>query len=73
VQADVAALDRAAPELPHLGVSGEFRVPPQRRQEFLTELRATLENLFARYSGSEGDAFKLALACYPRPPEEARE
>jgi DNA-binding transcriptional ArsR family regulator len=73
VQADVAALDRAAPELPSIGVSGEIRVPPQRRQEFLTELRATLENLFTRYGGSEGDAFKLALACYPRPPEEARE
>lgn len=67
VQADVAALDRAAPELPSIGVSGEIRIPPQRRQEFLAELRGTLQDLFARYGGAEGDAFKLAMACYPHP------
>lgn len=65
VQADVAALDRGRPELPSLAVSGEIRVPPQRRQEFLAELRETLQDLFTRYGGAEGDGFKLALACYP--------
>src|SRR5690606_36127974 len=39
VQSDIAALDRSAPELPSIGVSGEIRVPPERRQEFLDELR----------------------------------
>ena len=66
VQADVAALDRSAPELPSIGVSGEIRVPAERRQEFLHDLQSTLQDLFARYGGAEGDAFKLAVACYPK-------
>ncbi|MFG2000864.1 helix-turn-helix domain-containing protein [Spirillospora sp. NPDC048911] len=66
VQSDVATLDRAAPELPSIGVSGEIRVPVERRQEFLDDLRTTLQDLFTRYGGAEGDAFKLAVACYPK-------
>ncbi|WP_188191501.1 ArsR/SmtB family transcription factor [Nonomuraea sp. SYSU D8015] len=66
VQADIAALDRSAPELPSIGLSGEIRVRPEDRQEFLTELRTTLQELFTRYGGAEGDAFKLALVCYPK-------
>lgn len=66
VQQDVAALDRTRPELPSIGVSGEIRVPAERRQEFLTDLRTTLQDLFTKYGGADGDAFKLALACYPK-------
>ena len=66
VQADIAALDRTAPELPSIGVSGEVRVPPERRQQFLADLRTALQDLFTRYGGAEGDAFKLAVACYPK-------
>jgi DNA-binding transcriptional ArsR family regulator len=66
VQADVATLDRATPELPSIGVSGEIRVRPEQRQEFLDDLRTTLQDLFTRYGGTEGDAFKLAVACYPK-------
>jgi DNA-binding transcriptional ArsR family regulator len=66
VQAEVAALDRSAPELPSIGVSGEIRVRPQDRQAFLDDLRQTLQELFTRYGGAEGDAFKLAVACYPK-------
>ncbi|MGV9978493.1 helix-turn-helix domain-containing protein [Micromonospora wenchangensis] len=66
VQADVAALDRDAPELPSIGVSGEIRVPAERRQDFLHDLQSTLQDLFTRYGGVEGDAFKLAVACYPK-------
>lgn len=66
VQSDIAALDRSAPELPSIGVSGEIRVPPERRQEFLDELRTALQTLFTRYGGAEGDAFKLVVACYPK-------
>ncbi|MEU1811216.1 helix-turn-helix domain-containing protein [Micromonospora aurantiaca (nom. illeg.)] len=66
VQADIAALDRTAPELPSIGVSGEIRVPAERRQEFLHDLQTTLQDLFTRYGGVEGDAFKLAVACYPK-------
>jgi hypothetical protein len=66
VQADIAALDRTAPELPSVGVSGEIRVAAERRQEFLDDLHSVLEDLFTRYGGAEGDAFKLAVACYPK-------
>jgi DNA-binding transcriptional ArsR family regulator len=66
VQAEVAQLDRTAPELPSIGVSGQIRIPPERRQEFLDDLTTTLQDLFTRYGGAEGDAFRLAVACYPR-------
>jgi DNA-binding transcriptional ArsR family regulator len=71
VQTDIAALDRSAPELPSIGVSGEIRVPPDRRQEFFQDLRTTLQDLFERYGGAEGDAFKLAVACYPKGDQES--
>jgi DNA-binding transcriptional ArsR family regulator len=66
VQSDIAALDRSKPELPSIGVSGEIHMTPERRQAFFDELQRTLQDLFTRYGGSEGDAFKLALACYPK-------
>lgn len=66
VQADVAGLDRGAPELPSIGVSGHIRVPPERRQDFLDELRIALQTIFTRYGGAQGDAFKLVVACYPQ-------
>ena len=66
VQADVAGLDRTAPELPSVGVSGQLRLRPDQRQQFFDELRTVLQDLFTRYGGTEGDAFKLAIACYPR-------
>ncbi|MEO5874216.1 MAG: helix-turn-helix domain-containing protein [Streptosporangiaceae bacterium] len=66
VQADVAGLDRTRPDLPSIGVSGDIRVKPEQRQEFLDELKITLQDLFARYGGAEGDALKLVVACYPK-------
>ncbi|HET6833191.1 MAG TPA: hypothetical protein VFH30_04940, partial [Acidimicrobiales bacterium] len=67
VQADVAALDLSRPDLPSIGVSGDIRVRPEQRAAFLDELQHLLRDLFTRYGGSEGDAFRLALACYPSP------
>ena len=66
VQADVAALDLTRPDLPSIGVSGDIRVHPEQRTAFLDELQQTLQDLFTRYGGAEGDAFRLAVACYPR-------
>ena len=66
VQADVAALDLTRPDLPSIGVSGDIRVRPDQRAAFLDELQRTLQDLFTRYGGSEGDAFRLAVACYPK-------
>src|SRR5258707_10896528 len=65
VQADVAALDRTTPDLPSIGVSGEIRVRPEDRPAFLADLRQTLQDLFTRYGGAQGGAFRLAVACYP--------
>jgi hypothetical protein len=52
-----------------VGVSGEIRVLPEHRQQFLNDLQSVLQNLFTRYGGAEGDAFKVAVACYPKGPE----
>jgi DNA-binding transcriptional ArsR family regulator len=68
VQAEVAALDLSRPDLPSIGVSGDIRVRPDQRAAFLDELQHLLQDLFTRYGGAEGDAFRLALACYPSPP-----
>ena len=66
VQADVAALDLTRPDLPSIGMSGDIRVRPEQRTAFLDELQRTLQDLFTRYGGADGDAFRLAVACYPR-------
>ena len=66
VQADVAALDLTRPDLPSIGVSGDIRVRPEQRKAFLDELQQTLQDLFTRYGGADGDAFRLAVACYPK-------
>ena len=62
VQADVAALDLTRQDLPSIGVSGDIRVRPEQRKAFLDELQQTLQDLFTRYGGAEGDAFRLAVA-----------
>jgi DNA-binding transcriptional ArsR family regulator len=66
VQADIAALDLTRPDLPSIGVSGDIRVRPEQRTAFLDDLQRTLQDLFTRYGGSEGDAFRMAVACYPK-------
>lgn len=85
VQSDVAALHAQAArriagrepdvdesDLPSLGVSGEIRVRPDRRPEFMADLKAALRDLFTRYGGADGDAFKLAVACYPDRDDDTR-
>lgn len=69
VQTEIAGLG-AGTDLPSVGISGEIRIRPERRQAFLDELRGTLQELFTRYGGAEGDAFRLAVACYPAAPSE---
>jgi hypothetical protein len=66
----VGELDADEPDLPSLGVSGEIRVRPDRRPEFMADLKAALQHLFTEYGGAEGDAFKLAVACYPDRPHD---
>lgn len=70
VEPDAAEPDTSEPDLPSLGVSGEIRVRPDRRPEFMADLKAALQDLFTKYGGAEGDAFKLAVACYPDRPHD---
>jgi hypothetical protein len=53
-------------ELPSLGIAGEVRLAPERRAAFLDDLRAALQDVLTRYGGKEGQAFRIALACYPK-------
>jgi hypothetical protein len=41
------------------------RLQPERRHDFLTDLRAAIEGVLTRYGGAEGAPFRIALACYP--------
>jgi len=66
VQADVAALDLTRPDLPSIGVSGDIRVRPEQRKAFLEELQQTLQDLFTRYGGAEGDAAATAPVSVAR-------
>jgi DNA-binding transcriptional ArsR family regulator len=66
VQDDLVALRHGEGALPTLGVSGEIQLRPEGRQAFLDDLRTTLQDLFARHGGSEGEILKLAVACYPK-------
>ncbi|WP_063036238.1 winged helix-turn-helix domain-containing protein [Nocardia grenadensis] len=65
VQRDVADIDLTHPDLPSLGISGQIALHPDQRAEFLTDLQAALQRLFTKYGGSDGESFKLAVACYP--------
>jgi DNA-binding transcriptional ArsR family regulator len=65
MQSDLARLARGTGERPSLGMSGEVRLAPGQRQEFLAELRDAVEGLLAKYGGGEGAPFRIAFACYP--------
>lgn len=65
IQHDIATL-RPRPEgLASIGMHGEIRIRPERRAAFLHDVQTTLQELFARHGGTDGDAFTLAVACYP--------
>jgi DNA-binding transcriptional ArsR family regulator len=73
VQAEVAALDRTRPDLPSIGVSGEIRVLPEHRAAFLDVQPQTRHDHFTRKGRAEGDAFRLAVACYPKGAPDERD
>ncbi len=64
VQADIGTLASSRRATPSLGMSGEIRLIAERRDEFLRDLRAALEEVLSRYGGDSGDRFRIALACY---------
>src|SRR6201987_3333877 len=47
-------------------VPGNIRIRPEQPKAFRDELQQMLQDLFTRYGGAEGDAFRLAAACYPK-------
>jgi DNA-binding transcriptional ArsR family regulator len=65
LQTDLARLALRSGDRPSLGLSGEVRLAPERRPEFLNDLRAAIEGVLTRYSGAEGASYRIALACYP--------
>jgi DNA-binding transcriptional ArsR family regulator len=72
VQSDLVRLQgRPTGDHSTLGVSGEIRLRPGRREAFLDDLRSTLQDLFTRHGGADGEVFRLAVACYLK--EEADE
>jgi DNA-binding transcriptional ArsR family regulator len=73
LQADLAQLaaTRSEPrddasQLPSLGIAGEVRLAPEHRAAFLDDLNSALQGVLTRYGGKEGEAFRIALACYPK-------
>jgi DNA-binding transcriptional ArsR family regulator len=66
LQSDLARLAVRTGERPSLGMSGEVRLPPERREEFLADLRAAIQGVLVRHGGAEGVPFKIAFACYPK-------
>jgi DNA-binding transcriptional ArsR family regulator len=66
LQSDLAALAAAAGERPSLGMSGQVRLAPERRPEFLAELRDAVQSVLTKYGGAEGEPFRIAFACYPK-------
>lgn len=65
IQHDVARLQPRPDGLPSIGMHGEIRISPEHRAAFLRDVHKTLRALFERYGGAEGEAFTLAVACYP--------
>ena len=69
----------AGEHVPSLSLAAEVELPSvERRSEFLRELSETFEALASKYGArgneagaSSGRVFRLTLACYPRPREEA--
>jgi DNA-binding transcriptional ArsR family regulator len=66
LQGDLARLASKTGERPSLGMSGEVRLQPERRHEFLSDLRAAIQSVLAKHGGADGVAFKVAFACYPK-------
>ena len=66
MQRDLAQLAAGPPTLPSFGIAGDIRLSPEDGAAFVAELQRAFGEVLERYGGSEGHAFRLALACYPR-------
>ena len=66
MQADLTRLAAGPPTLPSFGIAGDIRLAPEDGAAFVAALQRAFGEVLERYGGSEGHAFRLALACYPR-------
>ena len=71
MQADLGRLGEAAmvTDVPSLGLDLHVNLPPERREEFSGEVQAMFRSLAEKYgirdSGTQGETFRVVLACYP--------
>jgi DNA-binding transcriptional ArsR family regulator len=65
LQRDLAGLAAGPPALPSFGIAGEIRLAPDDGAAFVADLQRAIGDVLNRYSGGEGHAFRLTLACYP--------
>jgi uncharacterized protein YndB with AHSA1/START domain/DNA-binding transcriptional ArsR family regulator len=72
LQKDIPGLAATEQAAQSLGLTAEVRVRLDHRDAFLQELRSTFEDLLSRYGEGDGEAFRIALACYPRGAEQTR-
>ncbi len=66
MQRDLAQLAAGPPTLPSFGIAGDIRLSPEDGAAFVAELQRAFGEVLERYGGSEGHAFRLAHACYPK-------
>jgi len=69
VQEDIAALasTRDAESTPSLGLDAQIVLrDPDERSAFLRDVQRAFTRLAEKYGGTKGDAYRIALACYPK-------
>lgn len=66
MQRDLATLATRPATLPSFGIAGDIRLAPEDGAAFVAELQRAFGEVLERYSGGEGHAFRLTLACYPK-------
>jgi hypothetical protein len=47
-------------------MSGQVRLRPERRPEFMAELRDAIQSLPTKYGGADSEPLRIAFACYPK-------
>lgn len=67
LQRDLAAIASGDSALPGFGIAGDIRLAPDDGAAFVADLQRAIGDVLDRYGGGEGHAFRLTLACYPKP------
>jgi DNA-binding transcriptional ArsR family regulator len=70
LQEDVARLAANGGEVATIGLLADIRLDPERRDAFLRDLQDSVQQLLTTYGGEAGEAFRFAMAVYPKPDAE---